>query len=237
MLTSASKPLISTIRSTTAVPSLDTVFSVADSPLPPSTVISESTGSELGKWPQDLHSLHASFGTLSNCHHEYACQIHAIRFLKAKFSDRIQKHQYKWMKYVSRKLPNEWLPVYILQSVGSLSLSEIWGEWTSGLNGCLSVRELEENWAARWRRDVSGQKTEMSRRRLIIQKIIEPLSKKTNWNIQLALRYLHDQYPIPSNSPSYLRTTRSFIDYLQNKTTGPPAIEAIFSGASTYCSQ
>lgn len=207
------------------------------SPLPSTTLESVvAVGSELGKWPPDLHGLHASFGTLSDDGHEYTCQINAIRLLKVKFGDRIQKHQYEWVKYGSRKLAEEWLPIYTLPSVGSLSLSEIWEEWTSGLNGCLSVRELEENWAARWRRDVSGQKTEMSRRRLIIQKIIEPLSKKTNWNIQLTLRYLHDRYPIPSSSPSYLRTTRSFIDYLQNKTTGPLAVESILMGASTYCS-
>jgi hypothetical protein len=217
-----------------------------DTPSPPPDdlslhpiILSNSTvvgGSELAKWPQDLHGLHSSFGTLSDCSHERICQIDAVRLLKAKFGNRIQRHQYEWVKYGSRKLSDEWLPIYSLQSIGSLSLLEIWEEWTSGLNGCLSVRELEENWAARWRRDVSGQKTEMSRRRLIIQRIIEPLSRKKNWNIQLALRYLQEQYPIPSKSPAYLRTTRSFIDYLQNKTTGPPAIENILSGAYTFCS-
>jgi len=235
-----SNPLVPVTRSTTAVKlSLKPAASPAlgPSPLPSTTPGSPvAVGSELGKWPPDLHGLHISFGTLSDDRHEYSCQINAIRLLKIKFGDRIQKHQYEWMKYRSRKLSDEWLPIYTLPSVGSLSLSEIWEEWTSGLNGCLSVRDLEENWAARWRRDVSGQKTEMSRRRLVIQKIIEPLSKKINWNIQLSLRYLHDRYPIPSSSPSYLRTTRSFIDYLQNKTTGPSAVESILLGASTYCS-
>jgi hypothetical protein len=194
-----------------------------------------AAGSELAKWPLDLLGLHTSFGTLSDSSHERTCQINAIHSLNTKFGDRIRSHQFEWMKYGSRKLNDEWLPIYKLQSVGSMSLSEVWEEWANGLNGCLSVRELEEYWAAHWRRDASGQKTEMSHRRLIIQKIIEPLSKKTNWNIQLTLRYLHDRYPIPSDSPPYLRTTRSFIDYLQNKTTGPPAIESILLGASTYC--
>jgi len=210
-----------------------------DAQFPHPTALSISTvavGSELAKWPQDLHGLHLSFGTLSNCSHEHTCQIDAIRLLKAKFGNRTQQHQYEWVKYGSWKLSDEWLPIYSLQLIGSLSLLEIWEEWMSGLNGCLSVRDLEENWAAHWWRDVSGQKTEMSQRWLIIQKIIELLSKKTNWNVQLALRYLHEKYPIPSPSPSYLRTTRSFIDYLQNKTTGPPAIENILSEAATYCS-
>jgi len=235
----ASSPSQESISPVALSPPPDTPSPWPDAQSPHPTALSISTvvvGSELAKWPQDLHGLHSSFGTLSDCSHERTCQIDAIRLLKAKFGNRTQQHQYEWVKHGSRKLSDEWLPIYSLQSIGSLSLLEIWEEWTSGLNGCISVRELEENWAARWRRDVSGQKTEMSRRRLIIQKIIEPLSKKTNWNVQLALRYLHEKYPIPSKSPSYLRTTRSFIDYLQNKTTGPLAIENILLGAAIYCS-
>ena len=104
-----------------------------------------ANGSELAKWPQDLHGLHTSFGTLSDCSHERTCQIDAIRLLNAKFGVRIQSHQFEWMKYGSRKLDDEWLPIYSLRSVGSISLSEVWEEWASHLGGCLTVRELEEH--------------------------------------------------------------------------------------------
>jgi len=189
--------------------------------------------SQLDQWPADLQGYRASFGTLSNCERERALQLDAIRALASKYGEKVCRHQFTWSKHGSANRPDEWLPIYIFRQ--GVSLAEIWEEWSEGLDGHLSIRQLEEGWAARWRRDVSGQKTEMSRRRLVVQKVIEPLAAKTNWNIQLALRYLTSQYPIPSN-PSYLRTTRSFIDHLQKKTTEPAAIKSILAGASSFCS-
>ena len=82
------------------------------------------------------------------------------------------------MKYGLQKLSDEWLPIYTLPSVGSLSLTEIWEEWTSGLNGCLSVWELKENWAAQWQRDVSGQKTEMAGGSWLIRRLLNHFPRK-----------------------------------------------------------
>ena len=203
-------------------------------PLPPPSTSISGGGSQLDRWPSDLQGFHSSFGVLSECERERDLQLNAIRALVHKYAEKVRRHQFTWTKYGSANRPDEWLPIYLFRQ--GASLVEIWEEWSEGLDGCLSIRQLEEGWAARWRRDVSGQKTEMSRRRLVVQKVIEPLAAKTNWNIQLALRYLTTQYPIPSNTPPYLRTTRSFVDYLQKKTTGPASIESILSGATSFCS-
>ena len=208
-----------------------------DSPSPPPPPPSTSIGggsSQLDRWPSDLQGFHSSFGVLSECEQERDLQLNVIQALVCKYAEKVRHHQFTWTKYGSTNRPDEWLPIYLFWQ--GASLIEIWEEWSEGLDGCLSVRQLEEGWAARWWRDVSGQKTEMSRRHLVVQKVIEPLAAKTNWNIQLALHYLTTQYPIPSNTPPYLRTTRNFVDYLQKKTTGPAAIKSILTDAASFCS-
>jgi len=154
-------------------------------PLPPPSTSIGGGNSQLNRWPSDLQGFHSSFGILSECEQERNLQLDAIRALVRKYAGKIRHHQFTWTKYGSANRPDEWLPIYLFRQ--GASLIEIWEEWSEGLDGCLSVRQLEEGWAARWRRGVSGQKTEMSRRRLVVQKVIEPLAAKTHWNIQLAL--------------------------------------------------
>ena len=69
---------------------------------------------------------------------------------------------------------DNWLPHYSYQPV--TQISEIWDEWSTGLNGFLSTRELEERWGAKWRRNNPGLKTENGRRKKVIQ-LVEELSK------------------------------------------------------------
>ncbi|KAJ6453431.1 hypothetical protein C8R47DRAFT_1168239 [Mycena vitilis] len=97
-------------------------------------------------------------------------------------------------------------------------ITDVWVEWTTGLNGCLSGRELEEGWGPAWRRNVKTVKTERSRRLKIIN-LIEKLAAKRNWNLELALRFIRDRYE-EGRAPGGQRlfpTVRSFIDYLQKQ--------------------
>lgn len=90
------------------------------------------------------------------------------------------------------------------------TICEIWEEWSIGLNGFLSTRELEEGWGAKWRRNNSGLKTENGRRKKVVQ-LVNELSQKQGWSTLLALRFLRDRYE------GSFKTPRKFCDFLQAK--------------------
>lgn len=181
-------------------------------------------------WPVDLRGLKKSF-LLSNHADKQACQVAAIRSLIRKYGfDRISNQPFEWVQYASGPIKEEWLPIYIYKK--GLSLRETWEEWSNGLDGQLSVRQLTEGWDARWRRNVQGQKTEASRRRHIVD-LITQLSNKSNWTITLALRFLEEKYPIPG--PGYLASPTAFSKKLQNKISGTQTLSEIMDSASMYC--
>ncbi|KAJ7168642.1 hypothetical protein C8R46DRAFT_1033850 [Mycena filopes] len=109
---------------------------------------------------------------------------------------------------------NSFLPHYTFQPVPKIT--DIWTEWAAGLNGYLSVRELNEGWNAKWKHDLQRIKSEYSRRKKVID-LIERLRSKPNWNLELALRFIRETYETPG---SQFKTTRSFCDYLQSSKTG-----------------
>ena len=191
-----------------------------------------SSSNSTALWPQDLITYACNF-KVSTQSSLREIQLGAIRTLLQKYgSDRVQTHQFQWMTYPSGSIADEWLPMYTYK-VG-ISIWDIWEEWINGLDGHLSVRQLNDGWDARWRRNNSGQKTEAGRRKMVV-KLIEALASKPNWNTQLALRFLKQKYPIPSSSRSYLKSTRAFIEHLQKKTTGREAFQAILLESSSYC--
>ncbi|PPR01349.1 hypothetical protein CVT26_015407 [Gymnopilus dilepis] len=119
-------------------------------------------------WPPDLLSLdlRSSF-VLSTDGYDRGRQIESIRKLVIKYGvEKISHHQFEWIKTV-RSTPDERLPIYEFNR-NVKTIQELWDEWTVGLNGCLSIRQLDDGWDARWRRNVSGQKTEAARRKVII---------------------------------------------------------------------
>lgn len=161
-----------------------------------------------------------------------ATQLGAMSILESKFSPtRLCHHVFEWKISTSKKICDEWLPRYEYPSSSSLSVRDIWTEWAFGLDGHLSTSELTAGWSARWRRNDLGAKTEASRRKKVIA-LIETLSKKPNWNSERALHFLELWYPIPTPSISHLRTTRSFIDYLQ-KNNGQ-FFDEIIKSANSY---
>jgi Transcriptional activator of glycolytic enzymes len=136
--------------------------------------------------------------------------------LVAKFSDsQLRRHQWEWTG-------GDWLPYYRYKPVAQIS--DIWLEWSDGVEGFLSVRALTEGWGARWRRNDAAMKTEASRRKKVVD-LITQLCGKPRWDVQLALRFLVERY-----EPRY--KARAFCEYLQkNKGAG---CEEVMAAAASY---
>ena len=112
--------------------------------------------------------------------------------LTAHFSEeKLRHHTWEWE---SGRL----IPFYAFQTVSKIT--DIWDEHSNGLNGYLAVQDLYEYWGARWRHNRDGQRTENCRRKKVVH-LVEKLTKKANWNIKLALRFLHDKYETRSMTP------------------------------------
>ncbi|KAK7049044.1 hypothetical protein R3P38DRAFT_3620573 [Favolaschia claudopus] len=143
-------------------------------------------------------------------------RVAAWQALVHRFGDaRLRNHQWEWL--TAGPKPNSYLPYYTYQPVPKIT--DIWTEWTIGLNGFLSTRELEETFSRpSWRRDVGSVKTERSRRKLVVDLVIK-LSEKSNWNVDLALQFVRDRYELardPSGKPLF-KTVRAFCDFLGKK--------------------
>lgn len=181
-------------------------------------------------WPPDLLALQQSF-LLSSRSDERARQIQLIRSFSAKFGiERISKHSFEWVQYSSGPIREEWLPVYVYKK--NLSVSEVWEEWEEGIDGGLSVRQLNKAWEARWRRNAAALKTEASRRKHIIN-LITQLSEQPHWSVPLALRFLNENFTIPG--PGYLASSTTFAKQLQSKVHGQNTLAEILESASVYC--
>lgn len=132
--------------------------------------------------------------------------------LLVRFGDtRISNHQWEWKH-------GEFLPFYIYQPVDQFM--DYWIEWTEGLGGCLSTRELTEMWGAKWRRNNGGQRTECGRRKKVTD-LISVLSARPNWDVNLTLRFLSGKYHL---------TPRKFSDWLT-----PANVLSVHAAAASYC--
>ncbi|KAJ3925464.1 MAG: hypothetical protein NXY57DRAFT_63592 [Lentinula lateritia] len=123
----------------------------------------------------------------------------------------------------------EHIPSYQYQKPSTLR--EYWDELTIGLNGYISVQELNNRWEARWRRNISGLKTDKCRYDRVEQLIVQ-LKSRDNWTMDLVWRFLDNRFPIPTKEIPYLRTTRSFITYIQKKDGS--GMNEVLNAADTY---
>ncbi|KAH7870679.1 uncharacterized protein C8R40DRAFT_1072957 [Lentinula edodes] len=143
------------------------------------------------------------------------------RYGKAKFT----KHEpWQW-----NQEHRELLPSYHYQKPSTLR--EYWDEITIGINGYMPVQELNNRWEARWRRNISGLKTEKCRYDRV-EELIRKLKSRDNWTMDLVWRFLDDCFHIPNKDVCYLRTTRSFITYIQKKDGS--GMNEILSAANSY---
>ncbi|OAX36863.1 hypothetical protein K503DRAFT_867272 [Rhizopogon vinicolor AM-OR11-026] len=115
--------------------------------------------------------------------------------------ERLQKHGWELVC-------GELLPIYAFQPV--TRITEIWDEHAAGLNGYLAVRDLDERWQARWRRNVNTLRTENCQRKKVAA-LVKTLTRKPNWSVNLALQFLRDKY---ETHPDF-KKPRTFCDYLQ----------------------
>lgn len=108
------------------------------------------------------------------------------------------------------------VPSYEFQKVATIS--DVWVEWTEGLNDHIPLRELHEKWSSRWRVGSQRMRTEFSRRKCITD-VIMKLANRPKWDVFRALDFLKDSYS--TYSPS------SFAKYLsQNKRAGEAEVLA-----------
>lgn len=98
-----------------------------------------------------------------------------------------------------------WLPFYRFQPLARIT--DIWKEFDEGLNGFLPVRDLNNTWGAKWRRNIAGLETEAARRNKVVE-LVQKLAKKPCWDVAHALRFIQDQY-------EGRMTPRAFCDFLQ----------------------
>ena len=137
--------------------------------------------------------------------------------LIAKFGiDKLNRHEWEWRE------GKNWVPHYTYQPV--LSITDVWKEWTEGLNGYLSVRQLNEEWGAKWRRNAPPVKVENTRRKRIVD-LMNSLGTKQGWNPSLVQKFLTEHY-----GKAY--TAHTFSDYLskaENKKAVMEAAKKVFS--------
>ncbi|PPQ71312.1 hypothetical protein CVT24_012038 [Panaeolus cyanescens] len=147
----------------------------------------------------------------------HAAQVNYLNFLEKTIgADRLGElnETFEWVN-------DEWLPVFTAyyapssRTGTSPTLEDIWKEHTEGLNNKLSIHMLQSIWGSRWRRGRSSLVSEGSRRNKIV-KLVETLSALDGWSVDVALKFLREQYPISSKSRHpHLRTSRAFTEYLR----------------------
>lgn len=103
-----------------------------------------------------------------------------------------------------------WLPHYQFPKV--TRIVDIWEEWSSGLDGHLSIRQLDEDFGARWRRNKGTLKTEYGRRKKIVSLVQWLVANRPRWDTALALCFLDARYQ------TQYSTARRFSNYLTENT-------------------
>lgn len=137
------------------------------------------------------------------------------KVLTDKFDEtRMRRHDWEYNK--------EYMPIYRYQPAPRIC--DIYTEWSTGLNGYLPVRHLNEAWGARWRRGDRGQGTESSRRMRVVE-LIDKLVAKPGWDLALALRFLLERY-------EGKMTSRKFCDYIQKG--GGAGSQEVLQSALSY---
>jgi hypothetical protein len=130
--------------------------------------------------------------------------------------DEVRMRKHEWLYEA------DYVPLYCFQQV--TQICDIWTEWSTGLNGFLPVRNLNEGWGARWRQGNRGQGTENCRCACVVE-LIEKLIAKPGWNLALAQRFLCERYEGKF-------TPRKFCDYIQ-KHNGA-GLQEVLMAASHY---
>ncbi|KAJ3843916.1 hypothetical protein F5878DRAFT_207623 [Lentinula raphanica] len=141
-------------------------------------------------------------------------QRKAMQALEARYGQhRVANHVWNWAD-------NTWLPSYQRVEIASIqSLRELWEELEVGIDGHLSISELEDGWKAKWRHGDRGASTDLSRRRRLVS-LVKDISQKQDWTNKQALDFLSASFPISrTSSDERTRSVRSFLEAIPQKGT------------------
>lgn len=119
-----------------------------------------------------------------------------------------------------QQIGGQLVPSYSFQPASTVA--DLWAEWTTGLNGYMSVSLLVNRWSTKWRKGDAAKRTESSRRKKVID-LIERLKNKHRWDAALALRFLQDEYG--------KMTAPQFSKYLSS---GGGQSDKVFAAAQSY---
>ncbi|KAK7053517.1 hypothetical protein R3P38DRAFT_3254085 [Favolaschia claudopus] len=146
--------------------------------------------------------------------------------------DRLRRHEWE-ASASSSKIGKQLIPYYTFQSVSTIL--DLWVEYSTGANGHLPIRTLDEVWGAHWRR---GNRSEANThcRRSKLWKLVQDLSAKRNWNTDLALRFIREKYQDARepNGQARFSTSRSFCDWLTKKQNGTTGFDVAMNESDTY---
>lgn len=85
-----------------------------------------------------------------------------------------------------------WVPAYEFQEVKTVL--DVWAEYADGLRGKISVRELEENYGATWRRNIGSTKSEWTRRKKVVDAVKQAANRVGHSTVS-ALTELSIRFP------------------------------------------
>ncbi|KZV95541.1 hypothetical protein EXIGLDRAFT_707083 [Exidia glandulosa HHB12029] len=123
--------------------------------------------------------------------------------LTASFSaQKLDKYTRKnrWLRHTGVLIPDYKFPT-------SGSVRDCWQEWSVGLHGDFSLRELDAYFGSAWRKNDGKKKTPYGKRKVVAEFIEKLVNQCPNWTPELALRFIESQYP--------KFTARTFHDWTQ----------------------
>ncbi|KAK1218440.1 hypothetical protein PQX77_018904 [Marasmius sp. AFHP31] len=130
---------------------------------------------------------------------------------------KVENHSWDWVEYPSRE--DEWIPrqdlcLNIMKDIATLSCSKAWQEYEKGLDGLVSICELESVWKTRGRASKPDVATELTRRQHL-WRLVGKLEELEGWDTTMVMDSLQEKYPIGPAQQKELRTAGNFVRWLQ----------------------
>ncbi|KAF9030463.1 hypothetical protein BDZ89DRAFT_1132381 [Hymenopellis radicata] len=130
----------------------------------------------------------------------------------------VHRHQWTWTTSASVKKPDRWVPTYSLAPLKNISLEDVYTEFSNGLKGHLSIRELRAKWGAEWQGASNAEKTDASRRKRFFELVEALKARHKNWQDKHVFEFLNSRFCIDAKSSSkHLRSLRLFLEWIPNK--------------------
>lgn len=122
---------------------------------------------------------------------------------------RDQLLQHRW---IFNQSLGRWCPRYTWPCPATLS--ELWAEYTCGVNGYLPVRAMEKYWCTAWRSD---NKTEWSRRKKVVE-LLDTVAKRRSCTMERVFEFFEARYRKTPQRPLTPRQLYDTISRLKEET-------------------